>query len=128
MSQVQIAAVLTLVQTCGGGSSTPEPATSTGYTCSDYELMLNIEAEMAADCSTDADCDQVLSGTGPEACETDDFIVAADYDPTWFYDTWEEAENEGCTIEFETPDECNPGATPVCLPVGSYPASRCQWL
>jgi len=121
MSQVQIATVLTLVQTCGGGGYEPEPATSTGISCEDYELMLNIEIEFAEECEVDADCDQVLSGTGEEDCDTDDLIVTADYDPSWFYDTLEEAEGVGCIIELNTVSTCNPTAEPACV------WTKCRW-
>ena len=119
MSQVQIATLFTLVQTCGGGSA-PEPATSTGLTCSDYQIMLKVEMIVGRECVGDAECDQVIEGTGV-GCETDDIITSNEYDPSYFYDLLEEAEGEGCTITFETSGECDPMAEPACV------SGMCSW-
>ena len=120
MSSLKTAFALSLAQTCGGGSA-PEPATSTGIRCSEYQMMLRVELIVGRRCVEDAECDQVISGTGI-GCETDDVITSIEYDASYFYDMLDEAEAEGCTITFETLGECDPLAEPACV------SGKCSWL
>ena len=119
MSQLKTALALSFAHTCGGGPA-PEPVTSTGLSCSDYQIMLEVEMIVGRECMDDSECDQVISGTGI-GCETDDIITSSEFDPSWFYDTLEEAEGEGCTITFETPGVCDPHAEPACI------SGKCTW-
>ena len=119
MAQIKTALALTLAQTCGGGPAS-DPVTSTGITCSEYQLILKVELIAGAQCEDDAECDQVIEGTGV-GCETDDIITSNEYDPSYFYDYLEEAEAEGCTITFETLGECDPLAEPACI------RGSCAW-
>ena len=108
------------MQMCGDSTSTYEAPTSTGLSCRDYQIILDVEVLVAEECVTDSDCDQVLDGTGC-GCATDDLIVAADYDSEYFYEMWDQAVGESCEIEFATTCECNPSAQPVCN------AGICEW-
>ena len=109
------------MQMCGSSSSgTSSTPTSTGYSCRDYQIILDVEVLVAEECTTDADCDQVLDGTGC-GCPTDDLIVSGDYDSDYFYEMLDEAVAESCSIDFATTCECDPTAKPVCY------AGTCEW-
>ena len=90
------------------------------FTCWEHSLMLNVEADVLSSCTANADCGQVLNGTGV-GCATDDRIAnnAANVSP--FYDMLEEAEDAGCSIDFGTTGECDPTARPVCI------FEQCGW-
>ena len=107
------------MQMCGNPSTSSTP-TSTGYSCSDYQIMLDVEVLLAEECVTDSDCDQILDGTGC-GCATDDLIANNDFDTTYFYDLYDEALGESCSIDFATTCECDPTAQPVCN------AGTCGW-
>ncbi len=76
--------------------------------------MINVEVEFGAECSSDAQCDQVIPGTGV-GCATDDVVVRIDYDSSHLFDFIEEAERAGCRIDFDTTGECPTGGEPSCL-------------
>ena len=107
------------IQMCGGGAS-GGAGTSTGFSCDDYQLMLDVEVRIASECDVDEDCQQVLDGTGC-GCPTDDLVVNSDFDPTYFFDTWDEALGEACPIEFETTCDCDASAIPRCQ------SGSCVW-
>ena len=107
------------MQMCGDASSSYTP-TSTGFSCSDYDIMLDVEVKIAQECTTDSDCDQLLNGTGC-GCETDELIANRHFDTTYFYDLYDEALGEGCSIDFGTTCECDPTVSPVCE------AGSCAW-
>ena len=109
------------MQMCGDTSSSYTPSSSsTGFSCADYEIMLDVEVELAQECTMDSECTQVLDGTGC-GCETDDLIANQAFDTTYFYDLRDEALDQSCTVDFGTTCECNPIATPVCQ------AGTCAW-
>ena len=108
------------MQMCSTDPYYDNTPTSTGFSCWDYETMLEVEAEIASECTTDSDCDQVIDGTGC-GCATDDLIANSSYDLTSFYDLYDEALGESCSIDFGTSCDCNPSATPVCA------AGQCAW-
>ena len=106
--------------TCDGGSSSSDQSSSGAFSCSDYQLMLDVELTVGQQCTTDSDCDQVLSGTGC-GCETDDLVVNHTYDTVIFYDIYDEALASGCSPTFGTSCECPMGVTTVC------DAGTCSW-
>ncbi len=118
-TQTTTIALMSLLSMCGNPYPSDEP-TSTGFRCSDYQLMLDVELKVAQECSTDSDCQQVLSGTGC-GCESDDMIANTSYNTSNFYDLYDEAEAEGCSIEFYTECDCDASAVPVCS------AGTCSW-
>jgi hypothetical protein len=94
---------------------------STGYhTCSEYQLMLDVELKIGQQCSTDSDCDQVLSGTGC-GCETDELVVNHIYETRYFHEIHDEALAAGCSPSFGTTCACPTGVTTVC------DAGTCDW-
>ena len=109
-----------LIGLCDGGSSSSDRDPFV-ITCSEYQLMIDVELEFGQECSLDAQCDQVLTGTGV-GCETDDLVVRNDYNATYVYDMIEDAEDAGCTVEFDTTGECPPDGETACV------WTRCSWL
>jgi len=108
--------------TCGNTSSNSywETPTSTGIYCEEYELMIQVDLDFADDCTSDYECAQILSGTGC-GCATDDRIANMSHDTSFIYEMQEEAEGEGCSIDYETDCDCDPSAQPVCW------AGNCEW-
>ena len=110
------------VSTCGTTTSPyGSTQTSTGIYCEDYELMIQVDLDLADDCTTDYECAEILSGTGC-GCPTDDRIASINYDTSFFYDMQEEAEGEGCSIDYETDCRCVSSAQPICL------SGNCRWF
>ena len=100
------------MQMCGTDPDRDVP-TSTGYSCNDYQIMLDVETYIAQECNTDADCTQPLDGTGC-GCSTDDLIANDRYEADYFYEMYDEALGESCTIEFDTSCDCDSSAVPSC--------------
>ena len=113
---------LALVAVCGG--SAPDPAdapTSTGFSCSDYNLMIKVELLIGKECVVDDKCDQVISVD--DTCPTADRVLSTDFDATYLFDLIDEAEGEGCTVEYTgSRGDCDPDAEPVCISGG------CTWM
>ena len=113
---------LALVAVCGG--STPEPVdtpTSTGFSCSDYNLMIKVELLVGRECVVDEECTQIIPVD--ESCRTADRVVRADFDAVYLLDFIEEAEGEGCTVVYPgRRGDCDPDAEPVCEMGG------CTWM
>ena len=64
---------LSLISMCGTPQSSQDEPTATGFSCSDYQIMLDVELKVGQECVVDSDCQQVLTGTGC-GCESDDII------------------------------------------------------
>ena len=47
---------------CSSESSTSEQVQQSGFTCSDYQLMVDVEFELLDECSSDDQCEQYLDG------------------------------------------------------------------
>ena len=107
------------LQMCGTDTSIDVP-TSTGFTCNDYQLMLDVETYVAEECTISADCNQILDDTGC-GCATDDLIANSSYNANHFYDLYDEAIGESCTIDFDTACDCDSSAVPACE------AGICVW-
>ena len=106
-------ALMSLISMCGTSSSSSEEPTPSGWTCSEYQIMLDVEVSLAEECNVDSECQQVLSGTGV-GCATDDLIANTSYNTNYFYDLYDEAVGYGCSIDFDTSGECDPDAEPAC--------------
>jgi len=103
------------------GSPAPEEPTSTGLTCSEYNLMIKVEIIVGRECDFDSDCDQVIPAYD-DACPTADRILSSDFDTEYVLDLIEDAEREGCTVEYYGDrGDCSADAEPVCS-VGT-----CRW-
>ncbi|HCP47435.1 MAG TPA: hypothetical protein DIU15_15445 [Deltaproteobacteria bacterium] len=90
------------------------------FSCDDYSLMLNVEAQLVRSCSQDSDCGQVLTGTGC-GCATDDLIANDSADTSYFFDLFGEATGWGCSIDFGTSCDCEASLEPVCR------SGKCSW-
>ena len=104
---------------CDPSGSTDEE-TSTGFTCSDYELMLDVELTLAQECTADSQCGQVMSGTGC-GCESDDIVANSSFDTTYYYDLYDEAVAEGCSYAAATSCSCFAATETWCN------AGTCDW-
>ena len=106
--------------TCDGGSSSSDQSSSGAFSCSDYQLMLDVEVELATECSTDEECTQELAGTGC-GCATDDVVANGDFDTSYLFELWDEAEDAGCSMDFDTSCDCESDAEPACV------SGHCAW-
>lgn len=105
---------MTFLAVCGG-SSIPgydDPPTSTGFSCWDYQKMVDVELILGQECAINADCDQVIELS--DSCPTADPVLRGDFDAIWLIDLLEEAESVGCSIEFGPPGDCDADAEPIC--------------
>jgi hypothetical protein len=119
MNVAQLTTALVLAQTCGG-SSTPDPILGGGFSCSEYQRMLDLDIEYGSTCSTDDECTEILDGTGC-GCVTSNLIANSDFDTGWFYETLDEARSYSCDITFDTACDCDESLEPTC----SF--ARCTW-
>lgn len=106
---------------CGGGSSSSSSSES-GYefTCEDYQIMMDVEVDLATTCSTDSDCTQELYGTGC-GCSTDDIVANGSFDTTYLYELWDDADDASCSLDFDTTCDCDASAQPACV------SGTCTW-
>ena len=110
------ALALALVPVCSSGSAfsgSEHTPTASGYSCWDYQKMIDVEVILATECTSNSECSQILYGTGV-GCSTDDIIGNYNYDTSYFFDMWDEAVGYGCAIEFDTSGDCSPTASAVC--------------
>jgi hypothetical protein len=84
-------------------SSTP---TASGFSCDDYEIMLDVEFRLSRECSVDSDCEQVLF-EGDLECESNALVGNAQFDSSYLYDLYDEATLMGCTIDLPINDSCS---------------------
>ena len=112
---------MVFVAVCGGSPSPypDDPPTSTGIRCSDYQLMIDVEIDIANDCSFDSQCDQVIPVD--DACTTADKVVNIDYDLEHLLSLIEEAEGVGCSINFGARGDCDSTAGAACS------SGSCRW-
>ena len=108
--------IVLVVATCGGSTnqSVDYFDESGEYTCAGHQKIVDVELYAISRCQVDADCTQVLGGTGC-GCSTDDRIAASGYDTSYFYDMVDEADRANCTLDFDTTCDCPVSATPVCV-------------
>ncbi|MBM76401.1 MAG: hypothetical protein CMK59_13430 [Proteobacteria bacterium] len=55
---------------CQSGSSEIQNPTPSGFSCSDYQLMIDVELQSLQSCSTTQECSQPLDGFGC-GCDSD---------------------------------------------------------
>jgi hypothetical protein len=113
---------LAIVAMCGGSPAADpdDEPTSTGFSCNDYNLMIKAELAVGNDCSYDSECSQVLEVD--DACPTADRVLNGDFEARYLLEFIDEAEAEGCTVEYGARGDCDPDALPVCE------AGNCTWL
>ena len=107
------AVIALAVSTCGGTSSSQDNSEGSMSTCRAYQIMIDVELDLADNCQTDSECTEVIYGTG-NGCATDDRIGTSSFDTSYLYDLIDEADLEGCNIDFGTTGECPVDGTPVC--------------
>ena len=102
---------------CGSNSSPPQQELPSGFTCWDYQIMMDVELDILDECSYDEQCTQHLDGMNCGGNITSNI----NYDPSYLYDLYDEAILYGCNIVIDA--ECNnaENATAYCN------AGRCEW-
>ena len=102
---------MVFVAMCGGAPA--EEPTSTGLTCSEYNLIIKVEIMLGIECDFDSDCTQVVPAY--DECPTADRILNEDFDADYLLDMIDEAEGEGCTVEYwGDRGDCSVDAEPTC--------------
>lgn len=92
-----------------------------GFSCSDYQLIVELELGAAGECAADTDCGQVLEGEGCD-CEGGNAVMRTEYNPSWLYGVLEEAEALECTVDLGERCDCEPNAELACID------GQCGWL
>ena len=119
MSTLQQILVITTLSFCNN-SQTQAPETTTGFTCSDYEIMMDVELRLAQSCTENTECTQVLF-EGEESCESNSLLGSEYFDSEYLFDLYDEAITEGCSIDLPVNTDCS-NTTPACV------QSRCVWI
>ena len=99
--------IMSTLSFCGDSTSSNDTPTSSGYSCSDYKIILDVELLLATECSTSAQCQQVLA-EGDLECEANSIVGNEDFDSTYFFDLYDEAIALGCTnLNFPMNQDCS---------------------
>ena len=101
-------ALLTLIQFCGSSTTSTEEQLADGqvFSCSEYQLMLEVEMMVAGECAEDSECDQIVLN-GDQDCEANSLVSTNNFDTDYFYDMYDEAIGYGCSIELDMNDDCS---------------------
>jgi len=112
---------MTFLAMCGGSSAPDidDTPTSTGFSCWEYQRMIEIELDYARVCSLDVQCDQVIPVE--DSCPTAAPVVNIEFDSVWLIEMIEEAEGEGCSLDLGPRGTCDPDSEPVCF------FTKCTW-
>ena len=102
-------------------SSLMEEPTPSGFTCSDYQIMADVELKILRECSSDSECDVVLDGIDAD-CDEQPPILSNLISTNYMYELLEEADLYGCTIELTTDDVCSETAYSSCV------SGACAWV
>ena len=119
MSTLQQILVITTLSFCNNSQS-QAPETNTGFTCNDYEIMMDVELRLAQSCTENVECTQVLF-EGDQSCESNSVLGSEYFDSEYLFDLYDEAIAEGCSIDLPMNTECS-NTTPACV------QSKCVWV
>lgn len=97
--------IITTMSMCSQNNESSEP-TPFGFTCEDYDIMINVELRLARSCSTVDDCQQVLFA-GDLACEPNSIVGHVDFNSNYLYELMDEAIQTGCPVELPIPQDCS---------------------
>lgn len=92
-----------------------------GFSCSDYQLIVELELSAAGECEVDSDCGQVLQDEEC-VCEYGNAVVRTEYNPSWLYGILDEADVLECTVELGEQCDCDADADMACV------EGQCGWL
>ena len=108
MTRILTLAFATQMGFCSSNNSSQNDPYS--YSCSDYQIMLDVEVGFLQDCSVDTQCEQVLDNS---SCDGGAISSNPNIDPSYFYDLIDEATAAGCDVEIVA--ECgDTESTPTC--------------
>ena len=102
-------------------SSPTEEPTPSGFTCSDYQIMVDVELKILRECSSNSECDVFLDGIDSD-CDEQPPILSNEISSEYMYDLLEEADLYGCSIEIKTNDVCSESAYSSCV------SGACAWV
>lgn len=112
-------ALSSAVQMCGGGGADSSEVTPSGYSCKDYQIIVDVEVLIGRECTAASECAQVAFES-EAACESESMLLNSDFDATYLFEMVDEAESYGCALELPLNDDC--GATePSCA------GGACSW-
>lgn len=95
---------------CSSNSNDSSQNDPFAFSCSDYQIMVDVEVEILQECSTDAQCEQVLENN---SCDGGAISSNPNIDPSYFFELVDEAEAAGCNVEIVA--ECGDSdSTPTC--------------
>ena len=99
--------IMSTLSFCGDSTSSNDTPTSSGFSCEDYQIMLDVEIELATECSSSSQCQQVLV-EGDLECEANSIVGNVNFDSNYFFDLYDEAIAVGCTnLSFPMNQECS---------------------
>ena len=98
-----------------------EEATPSGFTCSDYQIMIDVELAILQECDSDSDCDQLLDG-GYTDCLDNPPLLNKNLSSEYMYELLEEADTYGCSIALKSNDVCDSSAHAACS------SGSCSWV
>ena len=104
---------------CQSNPPASEP-TPGGFTCEEYQLMIDVELMAIQSCSNTDECTQLLDGFG-SGCNSDTPLINASANSSYIYDMVDEAEGYGCNVTVETTGQCWEDAEAVCM------SGSCGW-
>lgn len=115
MSPYKEILVITTLSFCNNSNSTTP--TQTGFSCEDYAIMLDVEVELAQECTASTDCTQILF---EDTCESNSLLTNTNFDTNYLFDLYEEGIDAGCELELPINTDCSRD-TATCV------QSQCQW-
>jgi len=118
-ASVPQALIVVAMSICSGSNSNSDSNTSYEFSCEDYEIMWDVELELARDCNTDSDCQQVLF-EGDMECESNSILGGAEFDSEYLYSLYNDALNAGCSLDLPLNEDCSE-TEPTCV------YSTCAW-
>lgn len=75
--------------------------------------MIKVEILIGRECDFDSDCTQIIPAY--DECPTVDRVLHKDFEADYLLGLIDEAEGEGCTVEYwGDPGDCSADAEPTC--------------
>lgn len=118
-ASVPQALIIIVMSVCSGSSSESSPNTPYEYSCEDYEIMWDVEIELARECISASDCQQILF-EGDLTCESNSVLGDASFSSEYLYSLYDEALEAGCSLDIPFNQDCSL-TEPACV------NSSCVW-
>lgn len=105
--------IVVAMSVCSGSSSNSSSSDPYEFSCEDYEIMWNVEIDLARECATASDCQQVLF-EGDLACESNSILGGAGFDSEYLYSLYDDALAAGCSLDLPLHQDCS-ATEPACV-------------